>query len=327
MEIFLKRRFASSLTAAAAIAMAATSPAMAVESAAPVDIPTSAPSDLFSGARSPTILAVQILLDRARHSPGVIDGMMGGNTRRAIEAYQRANGLAVTGSVSDSLLQHLTSGQPDLLQRYTITQEDVSGPFRDVPSGFAAKADAGKPVFESPAEALAEKFHMAQSFLEALNPGKSFGQAGTEILVVNAGRDELGAEVSRVEVDKGANELRAYSSDGKLVATYPTTVGSSVHPSPNMTLEVVAVAPDPTYHFDPEDRSWGPDHKFTIAAGPNNPVGTVWIDLSRDGFGIHGTPDPKLIGKTSSHGCVRLTNWDATELSKAVSKGTTVKFV
>ena len=313
--------------AAAAIALTATSPAPAAQSAMALDVPASAPANVFSGERSPTVLAVQILLDRAKHSPGVIDGMMGGNTRRAIEAYQRANGLAVTGSVSDSLLQHLTNGTRELLRHYTITEEDVSGPFRNVPSGFAEKADAGKPVYESPAEALAEKFHMAQSFLRALNPSADFGQAGTRILVVNSGPDELGAKVSRVEVDKSANELRAFSSDGTLVATYPTTVGSAVHPSPNMSLEVVSVAPDPTYHFDPEGRSWGPDHEFTIAAGPNNPVGTVWIELSRDGFGIHGTPDPDLIGKTSSHGCVRLTNWDAIELSKAVGKGTTVTFV
>lgn len=326
MENFVKLRPAIPF-AAAALAIAAISPAGAAQNSTPLEVPQSAPSDLFSGERSPAVLSVQILLDRANHSPGVIDGMMGGNTRRAIKAYQRANGLPVNGSISESLLGHLTQGSSsDLLRQYKITDEDVSGPFRNVPSGFAAKADA-KPVYESPAEALAEKFHMAQSFLRALNPGADFGRAGERILVVNAGSDRLDTEVSLIEVDKAANELRAYSSGGKLVATYPTTVGSSIHPSPNTQLEVVSVAPDPTYHFDPKNRSWGPEHQFTIAPGPNNPVGTVWIDLSRDGFGIHGTPEPKLIGKTSSHGCVRLTNWDANQLSKAVSKGTTVVFI
>ncbi|MGI8705592.1 MAG: L,D-transpeptidase family protein [Sphingomicrobium sp.] len=316
-------------TVVAAAAMMAAMPLapLAAQATAPLDIPSSAPSDLFSGNRSPEMLAVQILLDRSNHSPGVIDGVMGGNTRRAIEAYQRANGMPVTGTVTDSLLSQLTQGNRDLLQRYTITEEDVSGPFRPVPSGFAEKAEIDKPVYESPAEARAEKFHMAESFLKSLNPGADFGSSGTEILVVNAGRDELPTSVSRIEVDKSANELSAYSEAGELVATYPTTVGSSIHPSPNTKLEVLAIASDPTYHFDPEDRSWGPDHQFTIAAGPNNPVGLVWIDLSRDGYGIHGTPEPELIGKTSSHGCVRLTNWDAIELSKAVSKGTIVEFV
>lgn len=326
MEKFLNLSLASPL-AAAALAVAGTFPAAAAQADTPIEVPAAAPAGLFFGERSPTTLAVQVLLDRASHSPGEIDGMMGGNTRRAIEAYQRANGLTVTGTIDESLLGELSQGNRELLKPYTITEEDVSGPFRAVPSGFAEKAEAGKPVYESAAEALAEKFHMAPAFLRALNPGADLAKAGTRILIVNAGPDELGTKVSRIEVDKSANELRAFSADGKLVATYPTTVGSSVHPSPNMSLEVLAIASDPTYHFDPEGRSWGPDHEFTIAAGPNNPVGTVWIDLSSDGFGIHGTPDPALIGKTSSHGCVRLTNWDATELSKAVSKGTTVEFV
>lgn len=315
---------ASALAAAAILAI---TPAQAfAQPEAPITVPSGAPADLFAGERSTAVLAAQILLDRAQHSPGAIDGFMGGNTRRAIQAYQRANGLPVTGELDSSLIEHLSQGSRDLLTRYTITQDDVSGPFHPIPSGFEAKADV-EPTYESPAEMLAEKFHMSLGFLRALNADADFGRAGTEILVVNAGQDRLSADVSRIEVDKAANELRAFSSSGQLLATYPTTVGSNVHPSPDTTLEVVAVAPDPTYHFDPEDRSWGPDHQFTIAAGPNNPVGTVWIDLSRDGFGIHGTPDPELIGKTSSHGCVRLTNWDATELADAVSEGTTVTFV
>ncbi|MDQ3483084.1 MAG: L,D-transpeptidase [Pseudomonadota bacterium] len=314
------------LTAAAAMAAIPLAPSTA-QTAPAVDVPADAPPGLFSGERTSEILTVQILLDRAKHSPGAIDGMMGGNTRRAISAYQRANGMPVTGEPDAALLQSLEGGSSDFLKRYRITEEDVAGPFLSVPSDFAAKAEIEKPTFESPAEGLAEKFHMAESFLQALNPGADFGSAGSEILVINAGPDELNSKVSRIEVDKAANELRAYSADGGLVATYPTTVGSSIHPSPNTKLEVLAIASDPTYHFDPEDRSWGPDHEFTIAAGPNNPVGTVWIDLSQDGYGIHGTPDPELIGKTSSHGCVRLTNWDAAELSKVVSKGTTVTFV
>ena len=315
---------ASALAAAAILAIA---PAQAIaQSGAPISVPSGAPADLFAGERSPTVLAAQILLDRAQHSPGVIDGYMGGNTRRAIQAYQRANGLPATGELDSALMQHLSQGSRDLLTSYAITQEDVDGPFHPVPSGFEAKSDV-EPTYESPAELLAEKFHMSMGFLRALNPNADFGRAGTEILVANSGQDKLSADVSRIEVDKAANELRAFSSSGQLVATYPTTVGSNVHPSPNTTLEVLAVAPDPTYHFDPEDRTWGPEHQFTIAAGPNNPVGTVWIDLSRDGYGIHGTPNPSLIGKTSSHGCVRLTNWDATELADAVSKGTTVTFV
>jgi lipoprotein-anchoring transpeptidase ErfK/SrfK len=191
---------------------------------------------------------------------------------------------------------------------------------------MTGQAELDRVAYETPAEMLAERFHMARSFLEQLNPGADFGRPGTTITVVRPGGDENLADVRRIEVDKSANELRAFSADGAEVATYPITVGSNVHPSPNDRLEVLSVAPDPTYHFDPAGRTWGPDESLTIAPGPNNPVGIVWIDLSRDGYGIHGTPEPRLIGKTSSHGCVRLTNWDAHELAGAVSPGTTVVF-
>lgn len=273
------------------------------------------------------VASVQVLLDRARFSPGVIDGIMGANTHRAIRAFQQSNALPPTGQIDRVLLKRLQAGQPQpLFQMYTITSKDADGPYRSVPSTMTGKAELDRVAFETPAEALAEKFHMAKSFLVALNPDADFGRVGTTIRVVRPGNDENLQEVARIEVDKNRNELRAYSPDGSLVATYPTTVGSSVHPSPDDRLKVLAIAPHPTYHFDPSGRSWGPDKALTIAPGPNNPVGVVWIDLSRDGYGIHGTPEPRLIGKTSSHGCVRLTNWDAHELSLAVSKGTEVIF-
>ncbi len=273
-------------------------------------------------------LTAQVLLDHSRHSPGVVDGAMGGNTVRAIKAFQRANGMPADGKLSASLLRKLRSVYSgNLVQRYTLTSEDVAGPFVQVPSSMEEQAQLETLAYESPAEAIAEKFHMAQSFLKALNAGADFGAAGTEINVIVPGKDELQSDVARIEVDKAASALRAYAADGTLVATYPATVGSSTFPSPSGTMDVTAIAAAPTYHFDPSGREWGPDEKLTIAAGPNNPVGGTWIDLSKDGYGIHGTPDPKLIGKTASHGCVRLTNWDARELAKAVSKGTKVEFV
>lgn len=270
----------------------------------------------------------QVLLDRSGHSPGVVDGMIGGNTRRAIEAFQSANGMAADGKLSAALFERLGGADSaNLLQRYTITDEDVAGPFVEVPGDMESQAGLKTLAYESPAEGIAEKFHMAQAFLEALNPGADFGRAGTEITVIVPGKDEVGADVTRIEVDKAASTLRAYGDNGRLLATYPATIGSSTFPSPDGAMEVTAIAAAPTYHFDPEGREWGPDKRLTIAAGPNNPVGGTWIDLSKEGYGIHGTPDPKLIGKTASHGCVRLTNWDAAQLAKAVSKGTKVEFV
>ncbi len=222
-------------------------------------------------------------------------------------------------------LRSAYSGQ--LLQRYTITAEDVAGPFTQIPGDMEAQAELETLAYESAAEALAEKFHMAQSFLEALNPNADFAAQGTEITVIVPGDSKVAAEVARIEIDKANSALRAFAADGTLVATYPASIGSKTFPSPDGSMEVTAIAAKPTYHFSPEGRDWGPDKKLTIAAGPNNPVGGTWIDLSKEGYGIHGTPDPRLIGKTNSHGCVRLTNWDAAELAKAVSKGTKVEFV
>lgn len=316
------------LKIAAALMIAASPVSIAAQDPVSISVPGPIGDEIFSGSRSKQALAAQVLLDHSRHSPGVIDGIMGGNTARAIKAFQRANGMSADGKLSSALLEKLRSAHSgDILQRYTITAEDVSGPFVNVPDDMEDQAELDTLGYESPAEALAEKFHMAQSFLEALNPDVDFGSAGTEITVVVPGPAELDADVARIEVDKAASALRAFASDGKLVATYPATIGSSSFPSPSGTMEVKAVAPEPTYHFDPTDREWGPDEELTIAAGPNNPVGGTWIDLTKDGYGIHGTPDPKLIGKTSSHGCVRLTNWDAEQLAKAVSQGTTVEFV
>lgn len=318
-----------SLLKVAAALLIATSPvALSAQDMVSLQLPEQAPSDIFDGSRSRDALVAQVLLDHSSHSPGVIDGIMGGNTARAIKAFQRANGMPVDGNLSSNLLKKLVSEHSgDIVQRYTITSQDVSGPFVDVPSSMEEKAKLDNLAYESPAEALAEKFHMAQSFLEAINPGVDFSQAGTEITVVKAADEQLGTDVARIEIDKASSSLRAYASDGKLLATYPATVGSSSFPSPNGTMQVKAVAPEPKYYFDPSGREWGPDEQLTIAAGPNNPVGSTWIDLSKDGYGIHGSPDPKLIGKTASHGCVRLTNWDAEELGKAVSQGTTVEFV
>lgn len=174
--------------------------------------------------------------------------------------------------------------------------------------------------FESAAEALAEKFHMDRRFLEALNPGVDFAMAGTKIVVIaGRGAEPIGA-VARIEVDKKAATLRAFDDRGALLASFPATIGSGDFPSPSGAMEVRAVAPEPKYYFDPEGRNWGPDERLTIAAVPNNPVGGTWIDLTKEGYGIHGTPDPRLIGKTASHGCVRLTNWDAAALAKAVGR-------
>lgn len=319
----MKRRGAATIFIA--IAMSSALPAQEATTPSGKQI---VPAALYSGARTPDVLRVQVLLDRSRHSPGVIDGIMGGNTRRAIIAFEREAGLPVDGEIDPNLLAKLAQERSaEILTDYMIQPADVEGPFINVPAGMEAMSKLEALAYESPAEALAEKFHMARSFLEALNPGVDFSRAGTVVKVIAPGSGALAGEVARIEVDKAGASLRAYGADGKLVATFPATIGSADFPSPSGEMEVRAVAAAPIYYFDPQGREWGPERRLTIAAGPNNPVGSTWIDLTKDGYGIHGSPDPRLIGKTSSHGCVRMTNWDVQALSRSVSPGTKVVFV
>jgi lipoprotein-anchoring transpeptidase ErfK/SrfK len=183
--------------------------------------------------------------------------------------------------------------------------------------------------FSSPSEALAEKFHMDEALLKALNPGVDFGVAGTRIVVAALGPDKLTTSVAKIEVDKTRRQIRAYGDGDVLLAVYPATVGSSERPAPEGEWAVRTTAPNPTYTYDPSRLTFGKtsNGKLTIKPGPNSPVGSTWIDLTKDTYGIHGTPDPRLVGKTASHGCVRLTNWDVRQLAAAVKKGTVVDFV
>ena len=273
------------------------------------------------------VLAVQVMLDRERHSPGVIDGRDGGNTRRAVAAFEKANDLRVDGKIDPEVIRLLEERHKGpLFQEHVIADEDIAN-LVDLPVGMEAHSRLASLGFETALEALAEKFHMSQRLMTRLNPNVDFGVVGNTIRVVRPGSNDGAFKIARIEIDKSSSELRALDADGKLVATYPATIGSEAFPSPSGTMEVRAIAAAPKYYFDPKGRSWGPDKRLTIAAGPNNPVGSTWIDLTKDGYGIHGTPDPRLIGKTPSHGCVRLTNWDAQELSRAVSAGTVVEFM
>ena len=276
------------------------------------------PPKVFSGDRSREIFFAQVLLDRGHHSPGVIDGYGGGNTRRAIKSFERANDMKVDGKIDDELIKTLSDQKRGtVLSSYSITSEDEAGPFKPVPAGMAAMAKRTRLGFASIEEMLGEKFHMTPALLRALNPGAKF-KSGASITVVNRGDETVLGSVTRIEVDKAKSEMRAYDDNDKVIATYPATVGSKDFPSPSGTMKVAAIAATPNYTFDPSDQEWGGEKTLTLPPGPNNPVGGTWIDLGKNGYGIHGSPDPGDIGKTASHGCVRLTNWDAAELAKAV---------
>jgi lipoprotein-anchoring transpeptidase ErfK/SrfK len=292
----------------------------------------SARSSNPSGAPDPVLVRAQVLLDRARFSPGAIDGRSGSNFAEALRAWQAAHGVAATGALDAQTFSALVRDDPaPVVRSYVISPDDEAGPFIGaLPAGFEAQAKLPALGFLDPAQELAERFHMSVSLLRALNPGVDFGRAGTAVLVTIPNTKPLPEPVARLEIDKSERAVRAFGSDGSLVAVFPASVGSEERPAPSGELKVRGVAQNPTYTWDPDRVTFGPRRhaqKLTIAAGPNNPVGVVWIALSRDTYGIHGAPDPDSIGKHQSHGCVRLTNWDAELLSRAVKPGVEVSFV
>jgi len=279
----------------------------------------------------PLLVKLEVLLDRAHFSPGPIDGRQGENLRGAIVAFQTARGLPATGKVNASLLRTLSSADTGpVTEDYVIAAEDEKGPFLGaVPTGFQALSKLKYVGYATPLEGLAEKFHMSQALLRTLNPKADFARAGSPILVVRPGSGDLAAKVATVVVDKTANQVRALDGGGKILAAFPATVGSTERPAPSGAWAVKTVVHGPDYTYDPRRLTFGDRSKgaLRIAPGPNNPVGSTWIALTAPTYGIHGMPDPVKVGKTASHGCVRLTNWDVALLGRSVAKGTPVMFV
>ncbi|HZF13537.1 MAG TPA: L,D-transpeptidase [Thermoanaerobaculia bacterium] len=278
-------------------------------------------------------LDVQVLLDRVSFSPGVIDGKGGGNTAKALSAFQAAHDLPVTGKVDAVTWQNLlAAGGPQTLVAYTLTPADLAGPFvPQIPADLEAQAKLPSLSYTSPLELLSETFHSTPQLLQQLNPGAPFNAPGEVIRVPNvrppADPKQAKSSEVRVVVSKDNRTLTVENGDDVLFFA-PVTAGSEHDPLPLGEWKVKGVARNPVFHYNPK-LFWNADPKdakVTIPAGPNNPVGVVWIDLSKEHYGIHGTPAPERIGKTFSHGCVRLTNWDALTVASLVKPGTPVLF-
>jgi lipoprotein-anchoring transpeptidase ErfK/SrfK len=277
----------------------------------------------------PLVLKAQVLLDRAGASPGVIDAYFGDNVAKAVAAVETVLGLSIDGLLDRQVWDALGGDRAaPALVSYTITEEDLAAPFAEIPADWSEQAELERLAYEGPAEMFSERFHMDVDLLKALNPNADFGRAGTTITVASVEGPEIAGKISRIAVDKTVKQLRAFDAEGRLIVAYPATIGSSDNPSPSGTHEVDSVVPDPFYNYDPANFVQGDNmEKLTLPPGPNNPVGDTWIGLSEPGYGIHGTPEPSRIDKTGSHGCVRLTNWDAKELASLVEPGVIVEFV
>jgi lipoprotein-anchoring transpeptidase ErfK/SrfK len=277
----------------------------------------------------PRMIKLQVLLDRNNASPGVIDGIAGDNVVKAVRAFEEMIGHEVDGVVDAALWSALggTSLEP-VLTSYTITEQDVAGPFvPTMPQDYAEQAQLPGLAYRDAAELLAERFHMDEAFLRRLNPDVTFAEAGVDVVVANVGKP-LKARVAHIIADKGRKQLRGYDASGKLVVAYPATIGSADLPSPTGVHAVKAIAINPDYWYRPQvNFVQGANRKaLKLPPGPNGPVGATWVGLDKPTYGLHGTPEPSKIDKTNSHGCVRLTNWDARELAGLVAPGVPVDF-
>lgn len=280
------------------------------------------------GASGPLVVRAQILLDRAHFSPGEIDGAYGEDLGIAVRGYQEKHNLKPTGIIDAALWKLLDADRRPLLLTYRITVADERGPFEKIPKDVQEQAKMKSMPYETPNEELGERFHCSPQLLSQLNPGKDLTKAGELLQVPSVQRARAGL-AQRVVVSKSKRTVTAVGAGGVLLAQYPATIGGPHDPLPIGDWKIMSVVPYPWFLWNPE-RFWNVDPSRAIAKlppGPNNPAGVVWMGLSKEHYGIHGSPEPGAVRHGESYGCIRLTNWDAQDLARMVRVGTTASLV
>ncbi|MFN3671625.1 MAG: L,D-transpeptidase family protein [Bosea sp. (in: a-proteobacteria)] len=279
----------------------------------------------------PFIVKAQVLLSRRSISPGVIDGLDGENVRKAVAQFRRQENLPPGEELDEEAWAGLSGDRvTDIVGTYEITQKDAGYDFAEaIPRDYAKQAEMKRLSYVTPQEMLGERFHMSEGLIAALNPDARLTRPGEPLLVVSVQRTLDKGSARRLEAVKSTGMLVVYGEGDAILASYPATIGSDATPSPSGEHTVERVARNPNYTYDPEKnfQQGRNTDRLVLPPGPNGPVGTVWIALSKPTFGIHGTPEPSKVSKTNSHGCVRLTNWDAEELANLVAPGVPVRFV
>ncbi|WP_139852566.1 L,D-transpeptidase family protein [Acinetobacter pullicarnis] len=286
--------------------------------------------DNIGRGQFPVYARAHVMLNNAHASPGAIDGTSGMNTLKAISSFQKMQGLNPSGVLNQETWDRLISlqGNKPAFVEYTITEADLKGPYAaSIPRDYALQAKMKGLYYTRVSEMLGEKFHMDEAFLQKLNPNATFKKAGERIVVTNI-RNELPENIHLIVAHKGAKQLYLFNSQNQMVGSFPATIGSTDTPSPTGSYKVTGVAPNPWYSYSPSNFLQGNNRQaLSLPPGPNGPVGNIWIGLSKKSFGIHGTPNPSMISKGASHGCIRLTNWDANDLGKKVKAGVSVIFL